>query len=163
MLSGYFMKAVLIILLVLPGLGFAQTRAPYNPIDGRVTCLHYDTAEVNGPVSINDDYSEDDILKNVKDDIKYRGNVEFKIGFTSIKCNEALSNENRHLLSAGNVTINCLYYPVLKGDQLTYDKETKKATLTGHIILEDKGAIKSIGKTATLDLSHDKYIILSLK
>jgi lipopolysaccharide assembly outer membrane protein LptD (OstA) len=157
------MKAVLFIISFLPFLGFAQTKSPYNPIDGRVTCLHYDTAEVNGPVTINDDYSEEDILKNVKDDIKYRGNVEFKIGFTSIKCKEALSNDTKHSLTAGSVIINCLYYPVLKGDLFTYDIETKKATLTGHIILEDKGAVKSIGKTAALDLSHDKYVILSLK
>ncbi len=157
------MKTSLFLLLLLPFWGFAQSKSANNSIDGVITCLHYDTAVVSGPITINDNYNEEDILKNIKDDIKYKGNVEFKIGFTTIKCDEAITNENKHSLTAGSVIIHCLYYPVLKGDQLIYNKDTKKATLTGHIVLEDKGAIKSIGKTASLDFSHEKYIILSLK
>ena len=157
------MKTILFLLLLFPLFGLAQSKEQNSAIDVIVTCLHYDTAEIKGALTINDDFSEEAILQNVKDDIRYRGNVVFKIGFTSINCDEAVTNENKHLLTAGNITISCLYYPVLKGDKLEYNKETKTATLTGHIIVEDKGAVKSIGKTATLDLSHEKYKILSLK
>ena len=152
------MKTILILLL-LPVAGYGQSKTANNLADGVVTCLHYDTAAVNGPVTVKDDVSEDDRLKTVKDDITYRGNVEFKIGFTDIRCDEAVSNENKKVLSARGVRISCLYYPLLKGDHLIYNKATKQAVLYGPVTIVDKGAEKNIGNIAYLDLSHDRYII----
>src|ERR1022692_3370818 len=97
------MKNILFLLLLFPFIGYGQAAKPNNPIDGLVTCLHYDTAAISGPLTTDDKLSEEDILKTIKDDIKYRGNVEFKIGFTDIKCDEAVSNENKRSLTAKNV------------------------------------------------------------
>ena len=157
------MKIICFFLLLVGFNGWAQTKSPNYAIDGRYTCLHYDTAEVNGPVTVKEDMSEEEILGTVKDDIRYRGNVEFKIGFTSIKCFEATTNETNQSLTAKQVYISCLYYPLLKGDQLTYSKDKKQAVLTGHIIIQEKGVEKALGNSALLDLSHERYVVSNIK
>jgi|GEM_PF-5419187 len=148
------------LLLLLPLAGFAQVLT-VRPAP--ITCIHYDTVAVTAPLVRMDNMSEEEIVKTVKDDVIYRGNVEFKTGFTGIKCNEAISNENRQTLEADHVRISCLYYPQLSGDHLSLDKQTHMARLTGHVTITDKGSEKSLGSFAKLDLSHDKYIIVSLK
>ena len=152
------MKLLLSILLFVPVLCGAQAM-PAMPAS--VTCLRYDTLEVSGPLALASD--EDSVLINVKTAVHYRGHVAFKTGFTEVDCRSALSNKARKQLDADDVTITCLYYPVLQGDHLSINTTTLRAVLSGHIVIQEHGTRKTIGSSAVLDLSKDKYRIVSVK
>ena len=157
------MKNALVLLLLLPYCSFGQARSVGPARAGLVTCTHFDTASVNGPVTVKDDMSEEEILNTARGDIRYWGNVAFKIGFSDIQCDQATSNASKKSLYADHVKINCLLSPVLKGDHLVYNKVTGQGVLTGNVTISDKGAEKVIGKSAKLDLTHDQYYIVDVR
>jgi lipopolysaccharide assembly outer membrane protein LptD (OstA) len=149
------MKTTALLLLLLPFGAFAQVST--------ITCLHFDTAAINGPLVINDNTDQEAILRNVKDNINYRGNVEFKIGFANLKCDDAVSNQLHNSLVATHVRISCMFYPILTGDRLEYNTATHLATLSGHVTVIDNGTSKLLGNTATIDFSNDRYKLLHIK
>ncbi len=156
------MKLLLIILLSFPVVSFAQQKTTQNvPGDGSFKYISSEMTFINGPVNSDDDYNT--MLTKASDNVRLKGNVEFTIGITHIKCDTAIINNDRKSLTASAISITCNQYPVLKGDEIIYDQHSKQAILKGHIKVIDNGVGKTIGKIIYLDFSHESYKVTDFR
>lgn len=149
------MKKFLLVFLLLPLISNAQTDKEETNKDsnGKLVLVHADQT-VAVPAAKKED------RKHPKDDTKYIGAVQFRIGNNQITCDSALVMENDDMMEAYNVTLTNPEYFTTKGELLTYNKETKKGTLTKNIIVTAlNGNVIGNSESVEVDLRKEAYRI----
>ena len=98
--------------------------------------------------------------KRRKEDTKYYGAVQFKIGNNDIACDSATVHENDDLVDAYNVTISNPIYFTTKAGMLAYNKETKSGRVTKDVnITALNGSLVGTSESVEVDLKKEAYRI----
>ena len=149
------MKKIIFLLLLLPLFSNAQTEKEETnkESDGILSLVHADKT-----VSVT--AIKKDGVKNKKDNTRYTGNVQFKIGNNQISCDSALVLENEDMVQAWNVSIANPTYFTTKGDEFNYNKATKKGTITKNIsVIALNGNVIGNSESVEVDLKTEAYRI----
>jgi hypothetical protein len=149
------MNKIVFLLILLPLFSAAQTEKEETnkPSDGILTLVHADKT-VSVPAPKKDD------KKDLKNDTKYYGAVQFKIGNNQISCDSAMVHENDNLVDAYNVTISNPEYFTVKGATLNYNKQTKSGTLSSSITVSAlNGNLIGTSESLEIDLKNEAYRI----
>jgi len=150
------MKKIIFLLLLLPLFSNAQTDKKEDEnkeSDGVLTLVHADKT-VAVPAAPKEG------KKKQKDNTKYLGTVQFKIGNNQITCDSAIIFENDDLVEAYNVTIINPIYFTTRGDQLNYNKETKRGNVTKNVnITALNGNVVGSSENVEVDMSREAYRI----
>ncbi len=158
------MRKTIILIAMLPLAAFAQNKSSKNKENLKAFKVHHEKDMVI--------YYDNVIVDNKKSKstVTLPGPGDCQFGKdTGISLEQKANNAakkpdwDKGYITAEKVTLICAAYPDLKADKLTYDQNTDKAKLTGHIRLVDKGTEKYIGEVAYLDFSDDSYKITGLK
>lgn len=148
------MKLIMLLLCAIPFVGFAQTEKEENKLnDGILSLVHADKTVSVPPVKKEEG-------KKLKNDTRYLGSVQFKIGGNQISCDSAFVHENENTLDAYNVTISNPSYFTVTGTTLNYNKETMAGTLYTDIkVTALNGTMIGTSDELSVDLKTEAYRI----
>ncbi len=150
------MKKVVFLLLLLPLFSNAQTdkkEETNKENDGILTLVHADKT-VNVPAAPKEG------KRKQKEDTKYYGSVQFKIGGNQITCDSATVFENESTVMAYNVTISNPGYFTTRATKFNYNKETRKGTVTENVVITAlNGVVTGTSESVEVDLKTEAYRI----
>ncbi len=98
--------------------------------------------------------------KRKKDDIKYFGAVQFRVGNNDIACDSAIVYVNDDRMEAYNVTVTNPVYFTTKSGMLQYNQATKTATASRDVnITALNGSLVGTAESVEIDLKKENYRI----
>jgi lipopolysaccharide assembly outer membrane protein LptD (OstA) len=148
------MKKIVFILMLLPLFSNAQKKEDSNKdSDGILKLVHADK-------TISVQAAKKENRKNPKNDTKYSGSVQFKIGNNQMTCDSAIVFENDDLVTAYNVTISNPEYFTTKGGTLEYNKETKRGNVLQNVTVTAlNGSVIGTSESVEVDFKKEAYRI----
>ena len=150
------MKKVIFMLLLLPLFSNAQTdkkEENNKESDGILNLVHADKT-VTVPAAPKEG------KKKQKEDTKYYGAVQFKIGGNQISCDSATVYENENTVMAYNVTISHPGYFTTKATKLNFNKDTRHGTVTENVVITAlNGVVTGTSESVEVDLKTEAYRI----
>ena len=148
------MKRIAFLLLMVPMVGMAQTEKEENKLnDGILSLLHADKTQSVPPVKTEE-------RKKLKNDTRYLGAVQFKIGGNLISCDSAFVHENENVVDAYNVTISNPNYFTVTGTKLVLNKETMAGEVSTDVkVTALNGSVIGTSDDIDVDLKTEAYRI----
>ena len=150
------MKKILFLLLFLPFLTNGQTDLAEKKNDGKMKLIHANKTMTRPAIKKEGD------RKKLKDNEVYFGDVKFQIGVTEITCDSAILFQNDGMLTAYNTKISNPQSFIIKGDNLSFNKENITADLTSNIsVTAMNGLLVGNSDYLQFDFSYEVYRIIN--